>query len=269
MPVAAGCTATAPIDSEGASAVPALAAKTGSVSVNGAKVMPASVPAAFVLFQTPPPVVPSQTVLPAGSPGSSATAVIRPVIAPYSCEVTLTGPSGCQFAVRFAVEASGVARPPSSAACCPRARARASARVLAAPADNEAPTPRAAKNWCARARAAFASPSDGLGAPSGACASLRGATPPSARQIRAISHRRPGRARRRRGTERQQRWLAKRLGGKRQSWCGGLRQSRVPIGIGRDGKTCMHLGRKASGPMTPSCPSLAPAEGAVTPAIGG
>jgi hypothetical protein len=48
----------APMLSEGITAVPALALKTGSVSVSGVKETLAAGPAALVDFQTPPPVVP-------------------------------------------------------------------------------------------------------------------------------------------------------------------------------------------------------------------
>jgi hypothetical protein len=51
-------TLTAPILSDGIAGVPALALKTGSVSVSGVKVTFAVGPAAFVDFHTPPPVVP-------------------------------------------------------------------------------------------------------------------------------------------------------------------------------------------------------------------
>jgi hypothetical protein len=44
--------------SDGMAAVPALALKTGRVSVSAAKVTLAGAPAALVDFQTPPPVVP-------------------------------------------------------------------------------------------------------------------------------------------------------------------------------------------------------------------
>ena len=49
----------APILSEGMAAVPALALKTGSVSVSAVKVTLDAGPAALVDFQTPPPVVPT------------------------------------------------------------------------------------------------------------------------------------------------------------------------------------------------------------------
>jgi hypothetical protein len=51
-----GCTATAPMESDAITPPPA--ENTGSVSVNGTKATLASAPAAFVDFQTPPPVVP-------------------------------------------------------------------------------------------------------------------------------------------------------------------------------------------------------------------
>jgi hypothetical protein len=68
--------------SAGVTAVPALALNTGSASVSGTKLTLPAAPAAFTLFQTPPPVVPKYTVLPVASAGSIATAVTRPVTSP-------------------------------------------------------------------------------------------------------------------------------------------------------------------------------------------
>ena len=51
-------TLTVPMLNEAIAVPPAFALNTGSVSVSGAKVTLAAAPAAFVDFQTPPPVVP-------------------------------------------------------------------------------------------------------------------------------------------------------------------------------------------------------------------
>ena len=56
MGLVCGCTATAPMERDAITPPPA--EKTGSVSVSGVKLALASAPAAFVDFQTPPPVVP-------------------------------------------------------------------------------------------------------------------------------------------------------------------------------------------------------------------
>jgi hypothetical protein len=51
-------------------------------SVNGTKLTAVTGPAAFTDFHTPPPVVPTYTVLPVASAGSIATAVTRPLTFP-------------------------------------------------------------------------------------------------------------------------------------------------------------------------------------------
>ena len=47
------------MESEGSALVPALGEKTGNVSVSGWNDIAEAVPAAFVLFHTPPPDVPT------------------------------------------------------------------------------------------------------------------------------------------------------------------------------------------------------------------
>jgi hypothetical protein len=54
----AGCTASAPMLSDGITPEPALALNTGGSSVSGLKLTDASAPAALVDFHTPPPVAP-------------------------------------------------------------------------------------------------------------------------------------------------------------------------------------------------------------------
>jgi len=54
----------------------------GSVSVIGVKATEFAGPAAFVDFQTPPPVLPTYTVLPLESDGSTAMLVTCPVMRP-------------------------------------------------------------------------------------------------------------------------------------------------------------------------------------------
>jgi hypothetical protein len=67
---------------DGIADVPAFALKTGSVSVRGLKITLDERPAALVDFHTPPPVVPTYTVLPVASVGSIAIALTRPVTSP-------------------------------------------------------------------------------------------------------------------------------------------------------------------------------------------
>src|SRR5438105_5032630 len=85
--------------SEGSTAVPALALNTGSTSVSGPNVTLPAAPAAFVDFQTPPPVVPTYTVFPVASAGSNATEVTRPLTNPKLWLATCFGPTGCHAAL--------------------------------------------------------------------------------------------------------------------------------------------------------------------------
>lgn len=86
--------------------LPALGENAGRVSVRGAKITPDNEAAAFVLFQTPPPVVPNQTVLPEGSFGSIAMEVIRPVTGPYRVDITVAGPRGVHAEDRLVTAAA-------------------------------------------------------------------------------------------------------------------------------------------------------------------
>src|SRR5271156_4660963 len=95
---------------DGIADAPAFVLKTGNVSVRGLKVTLDDGPAALVDFHTPPPVVPTYTVLPLVSFGSIAIALTRPVTAPYERLAIWFGPTGCHGAPRL--ESSG------DAACC-------------------------------------------------------------------------------------------------------------------------------------------------------
>jgi hypothetical protein len=85
--------------SDGSATVPALALNTGSVSVSGANATLPAAPAAFTLFHTPPPVVPTYTVLPVASAGSIANAVTRPVTNPKLWLAICAGPSASHAAL--------------------------------------------------------------------------------------------------------------------------------------------------------------------------
>ena len=98
-------TVSAPIESDGISAEPAFPLNTGSVSVSGVNTTAAAAPAALVDFHTPPPVVPTYSVLPLASAGSTASAVTRPVKFPNTGLATCAGPTGAQGTVK-----NGVAR---------------------------------------------------------------------------------------------------------------------------------------------------------------
>ena len=68
--------------SDGVAPLPALALNAGSVSVIGEKSTAPGELIAFVDFHTPPPAEPTYTVLPEGSPGSTAMLVTRPLTVP-------------------------------------------------------------------------------------------------------------------------------------------------------------------------------------------
>src|SRR5206468_3643998 len=67
-------------------------------------------PTALVDFQTPPPVVPTYTVFPVASAGSTATAVTRPLTFPYAADTTDPGPTACHAALKGA---TCCAKPPA------------------------------------------------------------------------------------------------------------------------------------------------------------
>src|SRR5580698_5499225 len=91
--------------SDGIAEAPAFALKTGSVSVRGLKITLDDWPPALVDFHTPPPVVPTYTVLPLASVGSIAIELTRPVTLPYARLATWFGPTGCHGAPK--VESCG------------------------------------------------------------------------------------------------------------------------------------------------------------------